>query len=851
MKRKVKIAVLAFVVFIIMNINCQFVLGYNNYVKSNKNVLILSSYHEGYKWSDDIVQGIKAYFGSEITDLDVSIEYMDTQKNSSKEYLGLLSDLYMEKYKNANIDVIISCDDVAYNFMRERGERIFGDTPFVFCGVNYFQDYTEDTKRNFTGIKEEFDIKGTIDLALKINKEVKNVYVINDTTVTGKAIEKEFDDIKSLYEDDINFISIGNMNIEEISHIVSKLDNDSIVLFMIYFEDGDGEKFNYDESVKIISEASSVPIYGLWEFLLGNGIVGGNLTSGFYQGSKAAVYADRILKGENPCNIPISSGERSNYKFDYEQLDRFSIEKDILPYSSIIINEEFDEKKNILVLNSYHSDMTWVEGIKEGIEKIFDNEDLYELTYDYMDTKRFSDPIYIEKISELLEYKYNNKKYDIVIVSDDDAFEFISKYGERIFGSTPIVFCGINYLNESKIDELDNITGVVESIDIESTIDIALEQNKNISKIVVINDTSATGEANREKLEEVIPKYSDRVEFFCYSDINMNMNNLLDNVSKLDENSVILLLSFNRDKSNNIFDYYKSGELISRSANVPVYVVWDFYLGSGVLGGKTTNGNTQGEKAAHLALKILEGASVDGIDVIYESPNEYMFDYSVMNRFGIEDNTIPDGSVLINKEKNFYEKNKVSIIIFIILFIILIAFIIEGRIKLKLSKIRELKMEQHSSIDILTGAYSRRKGFELLEREINEFREEDRLTICFIDVDNLKEVNDKFGHEAGDILLSKTVEILKEVIRENDVLIRLGGDEFLIIFPNSSLELCTALIASTSESLDRNNSSSEIKISFSTGFARYTKGLSVEDFVSIADNEMYREKQRKKSQKYL
>ncbi|MBN7575342.1 hypothetical protein C1H57_09175 [Clostridium sp. 2-1] len=62
------------------------------------------------------------------------------------------------------------------------------------------------------------------------------------------------------------------------------------------------------------------------------------------------------------------------------------------------------------------------------------------------------------------------------------------------------------------------------------------------------------------------------------------------------------------------------------------------------------------------------------------------------------------------------------------------------------------------------------------------------IVLCFVDVDRLKIANDTFGHEEGDNLLINVTNILKESIRKTDFIIRLGGDEFLIVFPNITMK---------------------------------------------------------------
>ena len=92
------------------------------------------------------------------------------------------------------------------------------------------------------------------------------------------------------------------------------------------------------------------------------------------------------------------------------------------------------------------------------------------------------------------------------------------------------------------------------------------------------------------------------------------------------------------------------------------------------------------------------------------------------------------------------------------------------------------RLENAISFDSLTGAYTRQAGILLLDYEIKKARRnETKLMLCFIDMNDFKHINDTYGHRTGDLLLQKAVEYMKNSIRATDVIARFGGDEFLVI----------------------------------------------------------------------
>lgn len=168
-------------------------------------------------------------------------------------------------------------------------------------------------------------------------------------------------------------------------------------------------------------------------------------------------------------------------------------------------------------------------------------------------------------------------------------------------------------------------------------------------------------------------------------------------------------------------------------------------------------------------------------------------------------------------------------------------------------ELRESKeeLEKLASTDILTGLPNRRAGIMFLEQQISLSRRNGfALTVCFIDVDGLKTVNDIQGHEFGDDLIKSSAMVLSNILRDSDLVCRLGGDEFLVIFPDCNIKQASELWNRVNEEIELLNSTSDksYQISFSHGFSEFSSSnnLSAHELISAADSEMYREKKAKK-----
>lgn len=302
-----------------------------------KQVLYINSYHQGYKFSDDILRAITTVFKEE-GNIDLRIEYLDTKRISDAEYLQEVAKLFSYKYKNAKIDLIISSDDTALNFLFANADTLFPDVPVVFVGANYFDITRLQGHPQFTGISEEADIPGTLDAALRLQPGVRNVVVINDTTVTGQNVHKAFDAVMPNYPQ-INFRFLEDVTMDDIRQQISVLSKDTLVLLTIFSKDKAGNFFEYDQYTSLIASSSSVPVFGTWDFSLGYGIVGGKLTSGYTEGERGARLAIRILNGETPSLIPVEKQVKSQLLFDYAVMEKWGISTSLLPEGSVMINK--------------------------------------------------------------------------------------------------------------------------------------------------------------------------------------------------------------------------------------------------------------------------------------------------------------------------------------------------------------------------------------------------------------------------------------------------------------------------------------------------------------------------------
>ncbi|MCG7495378.1 SpoIIE family protein phosphatase [Vibrio sp. Of7-15] len=264
---------------------------------------------------------------------------MDTKRFSTDEHYRYLFDLYRIKYQNINIDLVISSDNNAFNFLKKHNGELFNTAPVVFCGVNNLQQSDVMGFTNFTGVNELANIRENFLMIKRFQPRVKNIYIVIDSTTTGKVLTKQVNNIVSDFKDGIKYEIITNVTLEELTEKAKNFSKDSAILLTVFFKGRTGEFYEYYESSLALSEYSEVPLYGLWDFNFENGIIGGYLTSGLFQGKEAALMGIEILNGKYIKDIPIKYKSPNHYMFDYEKLTKYGLDPSVIPLQSYIINQ--------------------------------------------------------------------------------------------------------------------------------------------------------------------------------------------------------------------------------------------------------------------------------------------------------------------------------------------------------------------------------------------------------------------------------------------------------------------------------------------------------------------------------
>ena len=171
-------------------------------------------------------------------------------------------------------------------------------------------------------------------------------------------------------------------------------------------------------------------------------------------------------------------------------------------------------------------------------------------------------------------------------------------------------------------------------------------------------------------------------------------------------------------------------------------------------------------------------------------------------------------------------------------------------IRIRLVKLQE-KLLRMSVTDELTGLYNRRGFFTLVEQLVKlSNRQKNVLYLLFADLDNLKTINDIYGHETGDQVIIETATILRDSFRDSDIIARIGGDEFIVVLAGTTEDGTAIATSRLYQNVALHNAKKKRPhaLSISVGIAKYDAEVpcSIDELIRQADKSMYEQKMRKK-----
>lgn len=313
--------------------------------------------------------------------------------------------------------------------------------------------------------------------------------------------------------------------------------------------------------------------------------------------------------------------------------------------------------QRVLLLNSYHHGFEWSDDVTRGVRSGLRHSSGVELLVEYMDRRRDESQAGLEALDRLYLTKYEHAQPDLIIAADDAAVRFVISRRDRLFPGVPVVFCGVNehrgtsaYVSKSP-EQRPWLTGVLELVDVEATVNLALRLHPGTRNIVLVGEGDAAGyERNLALTHSGLSVRRILTQHVSLATIQRQL-------ASLSKDSIILFTPFSRDSLGRQLTLAESTRFVVESSPVPVYGLSKNSLGFGIVGGKMSDGFVQGHIAGEMATSVLGGASPGALGIRHDVHNPYLFDYAVLKRWRISPASLPAGSQIVNRPHSFYEEH--------------------------------------------------------------------------------------------------------------------------------------------------------------------------------------------------
>jgi len=265
--------------------------------------------------------------------VDYYAEYIDAARIPSLQQERAFRDFLYAKYRNQRFDLVVAMQDVAWDFVRKYRRTLFPHTPVVFSSRN------RNVPRpiNSTGVVSEINLRATIDFALTLQPETKQVFVVTGSSSRDKVYETLARAQLRALEPRVALTYLSGLSRAELERRVATLPQASIVYYLLFYRDANGENQNPVEFLARLADLANRPTYSWVDSTIDNGVVEGPEEE---QSSLIQAVADssvRVLKGERADTIPISTIDVTVAQVDWRQLRRWRIDESHLPSGTSVL----------------------------------------------------------------------------------------------------------------------------------------------------------------------------------------------------------------------------------------------------------------------------------------------------------------------------------------------------------------------------------------------------------------------------------------------------------------------------------------------------------------------------------
>lgn len=530
------------------------------------NILVINSYNAESYWERLIFDGLKEKLAP-YPDATLSVEYLDSRDRSDEAYSQSFLNLLNVKYRDKNIDAILTVDDEAFDFVRSNifnTQSLMYKVPTIFLGANKEIVLTPEESNYITGIIEIEDNLKFLNMLLDIHSDLKTVNVLLDTATFSNIVKENIEYVQYFTKRPLNINFIQGTYIDELTTELEKVNTSNSVCFLIgdFKDRATDYDLKIDDTINIFESITNRPIYTKVEPYLYAGAIGGTVDLGKHHGNYAGEILIRLINGEHIKNIKPIYNTLDVTIFNYQVMQRYNINPLLLPEDIIFINRgplDFLLPKSIkfiifsaiiifISLIIYFIFEYYKNKRKAVLNEILLNQAIEseKLKTDFITTvsHELRTPLnIILNTSKLLEIKVENNDIDINYIANK-----------------------LSYINQSSVRLLRLINNIIDISKLESGFIEPHFENMNIVEVVEETVLSVVDFANSSSIELIFDTEEEEIiTAIDKAKIERVMLNLLSNAIKFTPANGAINVTIKNLGANVIIEVKDSGIGIAES----------------------------------------------------------------------------------------------------------------------------------------------------------------------------------------------------------------------------------------------------------------------------------------------
>ena len=323
-------------------------------------------------------------------------------------------------------------------------------------------------------------------------------------------------------------------------------------------------------------------------------------------------------------------------------------------------SESFPTPKRVFLLHHYGRESPAEVLFDQAFENALKSTQpgTIEIFRESLENYRFPGENHVQLMRTYLREKYAGRKMDVVVAFTDTALEFVTRYRDELFPGVPVVYV-VSKRPEPGLS-LASSTGVWIGPNIKETLDVALKLQPETQQVFVISGPLNDNRMVEVETQDQLKGFENRVRLNYL--IDRPFEEVIARVKSLPERTIVLYQRQTRGPEGRGVIARDAVSLITQAANAPVYSTFDVWIGAGIVGGRVVSHEDIGNHIAQMALRILQGTKPAEIP-IQTSSAVPMFDWRQLRRWGISENSLPAGSIVLFKQSSFWELYRWRIVI--------------------------------------------------------------------------------------------------------------------------------------------------------------------------------------------